>query len=199
MSSKRHSHHLVLVRHGETAWSLSRQHTGHTDLPLLEEGRRMAEALAAPLRAWRFSAVWTSPLQRARETCERAGYGHLALERAELKEWGYGAYEGKTKEEIRQEHPEWNLWVHGVPGGETVEQVGARADRILEEAMAVGGHVVLFSHSHLLRILTARWLGLPPLGGRHFTLNTGAISVLGYDADGVHPIIHRWNDTRHLG
>lgn len=159
----------------------------------------MAEALAAPLGAWQFSAVWTSPLQRARETCERAGYGHMALERAELKEWGYGAYEGKTKEEIRREHPEWNLWVHGVPGGETVEQVGARADRILEEAHRVGGHVVLFSHSHLLRILAARWLGLPPLGGRHFTLNTGALCVLGYDADGVHPIIYRWNDTRHLG
>jgi probable phosphoglycerate mutase len=189
---------LVLVRHGETAWSRSSQHTGRTDIPLLEDGRRMGELLGTPLRAWRFAAVWTSPLSRAAETCALAGYGDVAQHKPDLMEWDYGDYEGRTGEDIRRERPDWVLWRDGVPHGETAEQIGARADRIITEARAVNGDVALFAHGHLLRVLAARWVGLPPTGGRMFALGTASISVLGWDSSGSQPVIHCWNDTTHL-
>lgn len=187
---------VVLVRHGETAWSRSGQHTGRTDMPLLEDGQRMGRALEAPLRAWSFAAVWTSPLSRAKDTCLLSGHGVLAQDRPDLMEWDYGAYEGKTSQEIRAQAPGWKLWKDGVPNGETIEQVGARADRVIAEARSVGGHVLLFSHGHLLRVLVARWLGLPPTEGRLFALSTASISVLGWD--GEQPLLVSWNDTTHL-
>lgn len=189
---------LVLVRHGDTAWSRSGQHTGRTDIPLLEEGRRMATELREPLRAWDFAAVWTSPLSRASETCELAGYGGVAEMRSDLMEWDYGTFEGKTKAEIRATSPNWTLWTDGVPCGESARDVGARADRIITEARSVEGNVLLFAHGHLLRVLTARWLGLPPTEGRLFALNTASISVLGLDSDGEQQVLQLWNDTTHL-
>jgi broad specificity phosphatase PhoE len=187
---------IVLVRHGETAWSRSGQHTGRTDIPLLEEGRQMAKTLAVPLRAWSFAAVWTSPLSRASETCALAGYGAVAQPKPELMEWDYGAYEGKTSQEIRAMAPGWSLWKDGAPGGETADPVGARVDPVIEEARRVGGNVLIFSHGHLLRVFAARWLGLPPTEGRLFALSTASISVLGWD--GGQPLIVGWNDTSHV-
>ena len=189
---------LVLVRHGETAWSRSGQHTGRTDMPLLEEGRHMATKLREPLARWRFSAVWTSPLSRARDTCALAGYGDVAQPRPDLMEWDYGAYEGKTKDELRASRPDWTIWKDGVEGGESVEQVGARADRIIAEAHAVDGDVLAFAHGHVLRVLAARWLGLPPSDGRLFLLNTAAVCVLALDLDSGQAALQRWNDTSHL-
>jgi probable phosphoglycerate mutase len=189
---------LVLVRHGDTAWSRSGQHTGRTDIPLLEEGRRMATELREPLRAWDFAAVWTSPLSRASETCALAGYGDVAEMRSDLMEWDYGTFEGKTKAEIRATSPHWTLWADGVPCGESARDVGARADRIIAEARSVEGNVLLFAHGHLLRVLAARWLGLPPTEGRLFTLSTASISMLGLDSDGDQQVLQRWNDTTHL-
>jgi broad specificity phosphatase PhoE len=190
------SSYIVLVRHGETAWSRSGQHTGRTDMPLLEDGRRMGMALGAPLKGWNFAAVWTSPLSRARETCSLAGYGPAARPRDELMEWDYGAYEGKTSVEIRSQLPDWKLWRDGVPQGETLDQVRARADQIIAEARQVDGHVLLFSHGHFLRVLAARWLELPASEGRLFSLSTASISVLGWD--GQQPLLVSWNDTTHL-
>jgi broad specificity phosphatase PhoE len=189
---------LVLVRHGETAWSRSGQHTGRTDIPLLDDGRRMATALREPLRRWDFAAVWTSPLSRASETCALAGYGGVAQLRSDLMEWDYGAFEGKTKDDIRATSPQWTLWTDGVPCGESARDVGARADRVIAEARSVEGNVLLFAHGHLLRVLTARWLGLPPTEGRLFTLSTASISVLGFDSDRDLQVLQLWNDTTHL-
>jgi probable phosphoglycerate mutase len=189
---------LVLIRHGETEWSRTRQHTGRSDIPLLEEGQRMARQLAKPLERWRFSSVWVSPLRRAAETCALSGHGHEAYTVADLAEWDYGAYEGRTPDDIRLEHPSWNLWRDGVPGGETVGQVGARADRVIARALGQSGTIALFAHGHLLRILAARWMGLPPDGGRLFTLDTGSLSELGWDARGEQRVLVRWNDTAHL-
>lgn len=187
---------IVLVRHGETAWSRSGQHTGRTDIPLLEDGERMGRAVEKPLRAWSFAAVWTSPLRRASETCALSCHGTIAQADPDLMEWDYGAYEGKTSKEIRAEAPDWTLWKDGVPDGETADQVGARADRVIQKVRQVHGNVLLFSHGHLLRVLAARWLGLPPTEGRLFALSTASISVLGWDGD--QPVIVRWNDTAHL-
>ncbi len=195
---KTRSPQVVLVRHGETAWSRSSQHTGRTDMPLLEDGRKMGTLLGEPLRAWRFAAVWTSPLSRAAETCALAGYGTVAQRRDDLMEWHYGDYEGRTGAEIRAARPGWSIWKDGVPNGETVAQVGARVDRIIAEARAVDGDVLLFAHGHLLRILAARWLGLPPEGGRLFLLSTASISVLGLDGEAMQPVLASWNDTTHL-
>ncbi|WNG50271.1 histidine phosphatase family protein [Archangium minus] len=189
---------LVLVRHGETAWSRTGQHTGRTDIPLLEEGRRMATELRHALRRWNFAAVWTSPLSRASETCALSGYGESAELRTDLMEWDYGTFEGKTKGEIRATSPNWTIWADGVPCGESARDVGARADRIIAEARSVEGNVLLFSHGHLLRVLAARWLGLPPTEGRLFTLNTASISVLGFDSEGDQQVLQLWNDTTHL-
>ena len=182
---------VVLVRHGQTEWSASGRHTGRTNVPLTDEGRRQAEALCACLSAWTFGVVLTSPLQRAAETCRLAGLGDVAQVRDDLREWDYGAYEGLTTAEIRSNRPNWNLWVDGVPNGESIEQVGARADRVIGEVRATDGDVALFAHGHVLRVIAARWLELPPDRGRSFVLETATLSVLGYERET--PAMLRWN------
>ena len=183
---------LVLLRHGSTEWSQSGQHTGRTDIPLLEEGRRQAEAIGALLGAYHlteFAQVLTSPLERASETCALAGFeGETDLD---LLEWDYGAYEGITTAEIQQTRPGWNLWSDGVPEGETAAEVGRRADRVVERARSVAGDTLVVAHGHFLRVLAARWLGLPPAAGRLFMLDAGAICVL--DAEHDLPAVRLWN------
>ena len=158
----------------------------------------MATELRHALRRWNFAAVWTSPLSRASETCALSGYGERAELRTDLMEWDYGTFEGKTRGEIRATSPNWTIWADGVPCGETARDVGTRADRVIAQARAVGGDVLLFSHGHLLRVLAARWLELPPTEGRLFALSTASISVLGFDGDGDQPVLQLWNDTTHL-
>lgn len=182
---------MVLARHGETEWSLSGRHTGKTDLPLTEEGRSQARALAPRLRAWTFSLVLTSPLQRALETCRLAGYGEQAQVRPDLVEWDYGRFEGLTSRQIEEIHPNWSLWREGGPGGETPADVGRRADRVIAEVRGVDGDVLIFAHGHVLRVLTSRWLGEPPEGGRHYALQTATLSVLSYEH--TDPVIRQWN------
>jgi broad specificity phosphatase PhoE len=182
---------IVLVRHGETEWSRAGKHTGRTDVPLTDEGRAQAVALGATLRGRRFALVLTSPLSRALETCRLTGLGDVAQERADLMEWDYGAYEGRTTAEIREERPDWTLWRDGVPGGESAAEVGARADRVIAELRAAGGDAAVFAHGHLLRVLTARWLGLDPADGRLFALDTTTISVLGDEREAA--VIRLWN------
>jgi broad specificity phosphatase PhoE len=185
------SRQIILVRHGETEWSATGRHTSRTDVPLTDQGRRQAEGLEACLKEWRFALVLTSPLQRAAETCRLTGLSDAAEVRQDLREWDYGAYEGRTTPDIRTEHPGWTLWSDGVPGGESAAQVGARADRILAEARRARGNVVLFSHGHFLRVTASRWIGLPPEAGRSLALNTATISVLGFERET--PVIVRWN------
>jgi broad specificity phosphatase PhoE len=182
---------VVLVRHGETEWSRARKHTGRTDVPPTEEGCRQAVALARYLGTRRFALVLTSPLSRAKDTCRLAGLGDVALERADLMEWDYGTYEGRTTAEIREERPGWTLWFDGVPGGETAADVGARADRVIAELRAAEGDAAVFAHGHLLRVLAARWLGLEPADGRLFALDTATISVLGHERETA--VIRLWN------
>jgi broad specificity phosphatase PhoE len=182
---------LILVRHGATEWSISGRHTGRTDLPLTDEGRRMAALVGAALAAFRFRLVLVSPLQRARETCALAGLADQAKQCPDLMEWDYGAYEGRTTADIHLERPTWSLWRDGTPGGETAAMVGERADRVIAEARAVGGDIALFAHGHLLRVLTARWLDLPPGDGRLFALDTATVSILGYERDQA--VIRSWN------
>jgi broad specificity phosphatase PhoE len=174
---------LYLIRHGETAWSLGGQHTGRTDIDLTDRGRRQARALAGLLEGRRFARVMTSPLRRARETAELAGLGAGAEVLDDLREWDYGDYEGATTRDIRERVPGWLIWTSPVPNGETLEQVGARAERILERARALDGDVALFAHGHILRILIARWCGLAPIEGRRFALGTATLSVLGWEHD----------------
>ena len=183
---------IVLVRHGETEWSVSGQHTGNTDIPLTGAGRRQGEALGARLAAWSFARVLSSPLGRALETCRLAGLGEGAEVTDDLREWDYGDYEGRRTVDIRQERPGWDLWVHGVPGGESVDDVGRRADRVLDVARATGGDVAVFAHGHVLRVAGARWMGLPPVNGGRLGLSTATISVLAWERE--RPVIHRWND-----
>ena len=183
---------LWLFRHGETEWSLSGAHTGKTDLPLTDAGRARAAAMGRYLKGRRFALVLTSPLSRARETCCLAGYGDAAQIEPKLLEWDYGDYEGRTTAEIRQQAPGWSLWADGVPNGETVEQVGQRARAVIERAAAAGGDVALFAHGHILRILTACWLGLEPKGGQLFALGTGSLSILGYEHETR--VIMLWNE-----
>jgi len=182
---------VVLVRHGETEWSRDGRHTGRTDLPLTEEGERHAAALAAPLRAWQFALVLTSPLLRAVETCRLAGYGAQAQLRPELVEWDYGRYEGLTSRQIGEENPGWSLWRDGGPDGESPADIGRRVDRVIAEVRRAAGDVLIFAHGHVLRVLAARWLGEPPAGGRHYALQTAALSVLGHEHE--NPVISRWN------
>ncbi|MBZ5577099.1 MAG: histidine phosphatase family protein [Acidobacteriia bacterium] len=182
---------LWLIRHGETEWSLSGAHTGRTDLPLTAAGREEAQTMGRYLGARNFALVLTSPLGRARETCALAGYGSVAKIDPNLCEWDYGEYEGRTTAEIREQRPDWSLWAAGVPGGETIEQVAARAGAVLARAAEAPGDVALFAHGHILRILTTRWLGLPPRDGRLFALGTAALSVLGSDRE--NRVMVRWN------
>jgi broad specificity phosphatase PhoE len=188
-------HEVVLVRHGETEWSRAGKHTGRTDVPLTEAGRRQAHVVGAELqtRRFAFAAVWTSPLSRAAESCRLAGFGDVAVQREELMEWDYGEYEGRTTSEIRSERPGWTLWADGVPGGETVGQVAERVDRVLAEADSVGGDTLVFAHGHVLRVLAACWLGLEPAEGRLFALDPATLSVLGYERETR--VIRLWNQA----
>jgi broad specificity phosphatase PhoE len=182
---------VFAIRHGETAWSLSGQHTGTTDIPLTDNGRRLAERIRPVLAREKFALVLVSPLQRARETCERAGLGAKAVIDSDLVEWNYGKYEGLTPKQIHEEAPGWLIFRDGCPGGEAPDQVGARADRAIARARSVEGDVALFAHGHVLRVLVARWIGLPAGAGQHFLLDTGTLNVLG-DYRGT-PAVKIWN------
>jgi probable phosphoglycerate mutase len=189
---------IWLVRHGETEWTRSGAHTGRTDIPLTETGRAQAEAIGKCLHRRRFALVLTSPLTRARETCRLAGFGEVAQVDPDLQEWNYGEYEGRTTAQIREQRPEWWLWRDGVPGGETLAQVAARAARVIEKtAPALGGDgapqgdVLLFAHAHLLRILAACWVGLEAEAGARLVLGTAAMGILGYERETR--AITRWN------
>jgi probable phosphoglycerate mutase len=184
---------VVLVRHGETEWALQGRHTGRTDVPLTERGRQQAVLLGRFLQGRQFARVLVSPRQRALETCRLAGFGEVAEIRDDLAEWDYGEYEGRTTEDILAERPGWTLWDDGVPGGETVEEVGRRADRVIAEVRTTPGDVAIFAHGHVLRILAARWLDLAPKDGRLFALDPGGVSVLGYEH--TWPVLARWNET----
>jgi broad specificity phosphatase PhoE len=183
---------VFIARHGATEWSVSGQHTSHTDLPLLEQGEQQGRELAGKLAQTEFSLVLCSPLARARETCRLAGFGDVAELTDDLPEWDYGEYEGLTTPEIRQRgNPSWNLWRDGCPGGETPSQVGARVDRVLERFAAVDGDGLAFAHGHVLRVLTARWLEMEVAGGARFKLEAGALGVLGHERDTR--VLERWN------
>jgi len=184
---------LWLIRHGETEWSLKRKHTSRTDVELTEHGRQRAEELRDYLAGTEFAAVRTSPMKRARETCEIAGFGDVATVDEGLMEWDYGVHEGRTTEEIRAESPGWSVWKEEITGGETVERVGERADGVIQRALAAGsgGRVALFAHAHILRILAARWIGLDAREGRLFVLGTGSVSVLGWERETR--VIEGWN------
>jgi probable phosphoglycerate mutase len=190
---------VYLARHGETAWTVSGQHTGRTDIPLTERGERNARHLGERLRGMRFDRAFTSPLQRARRTAELAGFADAAVD-PDLFEWDYGAYEGRTTDDILRERPGWQLFRDGCPGGETVADVGARADRVIARLRALGGTLLVFSSSHFLRIFGARWLGLEPAGGRFFYLGTATLSIVGYEHNNPEePVVRLWNDSRHVG
>ena len=190
---------IHLARHGETAWSLSGQHTGLTDLPLTDRGERNARALGERLKGLVFTEVFTSPLQRAARTCELAGFGGVAQVDRDLVEWDYGRYEGRRTNEIHAERPDWQLFRDGCPGGESPGQVGARADRVVSRVRAIDGDVLLFSSGHFLRVLAVRWLRLEPGAGRYFLLGTASLSALGYEHNLSEPVIRLWDETRHLG
>jgi broad specificity phosphatase PhoE len=182
---------VFAIRHGETAWSLSGQHTGTTDIPLTENGRRLAERMRPVLATNAFELVLCSPMQRARETCELAGLGNKVIIEPDLVEWDYGDYEGLTPKQINEAAPGWLIFRDGCPGGEAPDQVGARVDRVIARARAVAGNTALFAHGHVLRVFVARWIGLPASGGQHFLLNTGTLCVLGYYHE--IPAVQIWN------
>ncbi|NGZ11263.1 MAG: histidine phosphatase family protein [Nitrospira sp. LK70] len=190
---------IYLARHGETAWTISRQHTGLTDLPLTERGERTARRLGERLKGLRFAKVLTSPLQRATRTCELAGFGAVAEVDRDLVEWDYGQYEGRRTDEIRVERPDWELFRDGCPGGESPQQVSERADRVVRRVRAVAGNVLLFTSGHFMRVLATSWLGLEPtVNCRFFMLSTASLSALGYEHDLSRPVIRLWNETRHV-
>jgi probable phosphoglycerate mutase len=188
---------VYLARHGETAWTISRQHTGRTDIPLTGRGEANARSLGERLKGEAFELVCVSPLKRARRTCELAGFDAQARQEADLLEWDYGTYEGRTTAEIRVERPGWYLFRDGCPDGESVEAVGVRADRVVARLKAARGRVILFGHGHFFRVLAARWLGLPAADARHFWLGTAALCILGYEHTLDEPVIQLWNDDRH--
>jgi probable phosphoglycerate mutase len=187
---------ISLVRHGATEWSVTGQHTGRTDLPLTEEGRMQAARLGARLGGSRFALVLTSPLIRAQETARLAGFGDVAEVESDLMEWDYGDYDGMTAVEIRRSRPGWTPWEGGYPGGETLEELAARAQRVLARVREVDGDVALFAHGHILRVVAACWLEQPPLEAAHYYLSTGSLSVLGWERET--PVIERWNEGAHL-
>ncbi len=188
--------HVWLVRHGETEWARLGRHTSRTDVPLTETGREQASALGHRLTGARFDLVLTSPLSRAAETARLAGFSDVAVVEPDLREWDYGALEGRLTAEIREDHPGWSIWTGPWPEGETVEEVGARADRVLARIHAADGDVLLFSHGHFLRVLAARWLGLPAVSGGLFALGTATVSILGSDRENA--VIETWNEDCHL-
>jgi len=191
---------VYLARHGETAWSITGQHTGTTDLPLTARGERNARRLGDRLKGLAFAKVFTSPLQRARQTCELAGFATLAEIDPDLVEWNYGNYEGRTTAAILKERPDWELFRDGCPGGETPQQIGARADRVVGHLRAAPGDILVFSSGHFIRVLAARWIGLEVGSpGRHFMLSTASLSALGYEQNLSRPVIRLWNDDHHVG
>jgi len=189
---------VYLARHGETAWSLTGQHTGLTDLPLTELGERNAQRLGSRLSGIVFESVFTSPLRRARRSSEQAGFRSVAEIDPDLIEWDYGEYEGRRSVEIHTERPDWQLFRDGAPGGESPQQVAERADRVVDRLRAVSGNVLIFSSGHFLRMLAASWIGLEPYEARSLMLSTGGLSVLGYEHNLEQPVIKLWNDTNHL-
>jgi probable phosphoglycerate mutase len=189
---------IYLARHGETAWTVSGQHTGLTDIPLTERGEKNARGLGERLRGLAFAAVFTSPLQRARRTCELAGFGRAARVDPDLVEWNYGAYEGMTTADIRKQQPGWELFRDGCPSGETLADVAGRADRVIARVRALAADVLLFSSGHFLRVLGARWCGLDPADGRFLFLGTAALSIVGYEHGPGEPVLRLWNDSRHI-
>jgi len=182
---------VFAIRHGETAWSLSGQHTGTTDIPLTENGRQLAERMRPELAGKAFALALCSPMQRARETCDLPGLGNAAVIDSDLAEWNYGRCEGLTPKQIHENAPGWLIFRDGCPGGESPEQVDARADRVIARSRATEGDVALFAHGHVLRVLAARWVGLPAASGQHFLLDTGTLCVLGYYRD--IPAVRVWN------
>lgn len=188
-----------LARHGETAWSLSGQHTGLTDLPLTGRGEQNARELEQRLQGLTFAKVFTSPLQRASRTCTLAGFGAVAEVDRDLVEWDYGEYEGLTTREIHADRPGWMLFRDGCPGGETLSDIGTRADRVVQRVRNVSGNVLLFSSGHFLRVLAARWLDQDVSAGRHFVLGTAALCTLGYEHDRSEPVIRLWNEASKSG
>ena len=187
---------LFLVRHGETEWSRSGQHTSRTDLPLTATGVAQAEALATRLATMTFAAVFTSPRQRARDTCRIVGLDRDAIVTDDLAEWDYGQFEGRTTDDIRADEPGWTIWTAQIRGGETLEDVGRRVERVIAAALAVEGDVALFGHGHCLRILAARWMGLPPAAGALLELSTATLSRLGWERE--QRVIEYWNGGSHL-
>src|SRR5215831_13355234 len=186
---------VYLARYGETAWTISHQHTGKTDLPLTPEGEAEATRLGQRLQGLTFAVVLTSPLRRAVRTCELAGFGSAAEIDADLVEWNYGAYEGRTTADIHAERPDWQLFRDGCPGGESPDQIGARADRVVRRLRAIQGNTLLFSSGHFLRVFAARWLGLEPGAGRYFLLSTASLSAVGYEHDRSEPVIRLWDES----
>jgi broad specificity phosphatase PhoE len=190
---------VYVARHGETAWSISGQHTGRTDLPLTPNGERNARRLGERLKGLTFAKVFTSPLQRAARTCELAGFGAAAETDPDLVEWDYGRYEGLRSAEILAERPDWQLFRDGCPGGESPAQVGERADRVVQRLRTLPRNVLLFSSGHFIRVLAARWLALGPgSAGRYFLLSTASLSALSYEHNLSHPVIRLWNDDHHV-
>jgi len=189
---------IYLARHGETAWTLSHQHTGRTDIPLTAHGERNAVSLGTRLRGMVFDKVLVSPLVRARRTAELAGFGAVAEIDPDLAEWDYGRYDGLTSAEIRRDRPDWSLFRDGCPDGESVEAVGDRAGRVVAQLRTFDGRILLFGHGHFFRVVTARWLGLPAADGRLFFLSTASLSQLGYEHSREEPVVRLWNDDRHV-
>jgi len=190
---------IYVARHGETAWSITGQHTGLTDLPLTERGEHNASRLKDRLKDLDFKQVYVSPLQRARRTCELAGFGAVAEIDPDLVEWDYGQYEGRRSAEIHAERPDWELFCDGCPGGESPAQVAVRADRVVSRLREVSGNALVFSSGHFIRVLASRWLGIAPtVNSRYFLLGTASLSSLGYDKGVSRPVIQLWNETRHV-
>lgn len=190
---------LYMARHGNTAWTDSGQHTGLTDLPLTPNGEQNAVRLGERLKGLRFASVFTSPLQRAARTCQISGFGAGAITDPDLVEWDYGKYEALTSAEIHRVNPHWDLFHEGAPGGESPEQIGARADRVVQRVRGTAGDVLIFSSGHFIRVLTARWLGLAPgVGGRYFLLSPASLSALSYEHNLSRPVIRLWNDDHHV-
>jgi probable phosphoglycerate mutase len=189
---------VFLARHGETEWSVSGQHTGRTDIPLTERGEQNARRLGERLAGMTFARVFVSPMQRALRTSALAGFGDRGEVEPDLREWDYGRYEGMRTVDIRKERPDWLLFRDGCPEGESVDEIGARADRLVARLRPIEGRLLLFGHAHIFRVLTARWLGLPPGDARHFVLGTASLSVLGYEHNRDEPAIRLWNDVGHM-
>ena len=187
-----------LARHGETAWTITGQHTGRTDLPLTEQGEANARRIGERLSGLTFRKVFTSPLQRAGRTCELAGFGSVAQIDGDLVEWDYGEYEGRLTVDILKERPDWQLFRDGCPGGESPQQVATRADRVVSRVRAIAGDVLLFSSGHFLRMVATRWIGIEPINGQSLMLSTASLSAVGYENSILRPAIRLWNDTHHV-